>query len=213
MKNLLHTFICGLIVLLATQSCAPVFSELQSARMTGAGQVELTPHYSSTSVADGGDSEGIQNHLGLQLAVGVSPKVDLRFRYENIWLKGDGVTDGLSLIAFGPKLSLIPDQLALYAPIGTAVGDGITDSWQFQPTVFVTLPVVPQKLDFTVAPKMVVSFCDDCNSYFAFNTGLAISSNITRWAFRPEFGLLFGEDGGTASHLSFGISFNVSRPK
>lgn len=213
MKNLLNTIACGLIVLVGTQSCAPVFSELQSARMAGAGQVELTPHYSTTSVAEGGDSEGIQNHLGLQLAVGVSPKVDLRFRYENIWLKESGILDGLSLIGFGPKFSLIQDRLALYTPFGTAVGDGVTDSWQFQPTVFLTLPVVPQKLDFTVAPKLVVQFCDDCDSYFAFNTGLAISSDITRWAFRPEFGLLFGGDNSTASHFSFGISFNVSRPK
>ena len=213
MKNLLTILACGLLVLLCTQSCAPVFSDLQSARMAGEGRVELTPHYTSTSVAEGGESDGVQNHFGLQLATGITPKLDLRFRYENVWLKGDGIFDGLSIIGFGPKVSLIPDRLALYTPIGTAIGKEVTDSWEFQPTVLFTLPVVPQKMDFTIAPKYVMQLCKECNDFFAFNTGLSLSSDLTRWAFRPEFGMLFAEDKITSSQFSLGLSFYLGKHK
>lgn len=211
MKNQFVFCAIAIALLLLTQSCAPVFSELQSARMAGEGRVEMTPHFSSTSVAEDGDSDGVQNHFGLQLAVGASPKIDLRFRYENVWIKGDGIFDGVSLLGFGPKFSLIADRLALYTPIGTAIGEGITDSWQFQPTVFFTQPVLPNKIDFTIAPKYVIPFCKDCNQYFAFNTSVAISSDLSRWALRPEFGMLFAEDNSKATHISIGMSFFLGR--
>lgn len=211
MKNLL-CFISCLLILVYLQSCVPVFSELQSARLVGDGKVELTPHYSTVSFTEDGETEGLQNHLGLQLAYGLSPKVDLRVRYENVWFKGDGVGDGISIIGFGPKFSIVQDKLALYAPFGTGIAEGLEDAWEFQPTLFLTLPVIPQKLDFTISPKYIFTFCDECEDFLAFNAGLSIGSDVTKWAIRPEYGILLNPgESGHASHFSIGASIVLSK--
>src|SRR5690606_16090129 len=174
---------------LGLAGCSPVFSDLQSARTVGQGRVELTPHYTSASVSDGESSEGIQRHVGLQAAIGITPRFDIRLRYENVWLNDTGFGDGISLLAIGPKVSLLENHIALSVPIGRALGEGTLESWQIHPTLILTLPAVPDKLDVTLAPKYLVSLCSDCENYIAVNMGLAISSNLRKWAIRPEFGL------------------------
>lgn len=218
MKNLLFNYASVLIVLVAlisSQSCAPVFSEMQTARLAGAKHIELTPYYSSTATGNKNedvDYTTVQKHLGLQVAYGLLPEVDIRFRYENIWESGGKFGDGISLIGFGPKVSFIKDKLAMSLPIGTAVGDGVTDSWQFQPSLLGTLPVIKDKIDFTVAPKFVVQFCDECDNFFAVNTGLSFSKDLSKWALRTEYGRLFyGKEQGGASHFSVGFSVNLGK--
>lgn len=211
MKNFICLISC-LLIFTFMQSCVPVFSELQSARLVGDGNVELTPHYSSVSFSEDGDTETIQNELGLQLAYGLSPKVDLRIRYENLWLKGDGVADGISIIGFGPKFSIVQDKLAVYAPFGTAIAEDVENAWEFQPTLFLTVPVIPQKLDFTISPKYIFTFCEDCEDFLAFNAGLSISSDLAKWAIRPEYGILLNPgESGHASHFSIGASLVLSK--
>jgi hypothetical protein len=60
-------------------SCfAPVFSELQSARLAGPGNAEITPSYSRVE----GESEHVQDHFGIQAGVGIRKWLDFRIRYE-----------------------------------------------------------------------------------------------------------------------------------
>lgn len=189
------------------QSCAPVFSELQSARTVGKNRVELTPSYTSASITDEGETGGVQNELGIQAAIGLTPKFDLRLRYEYIWPKGDGFGDGVSVIGFGPKISLLENKIALSLLGGTAFGGDIEDAWEFQPSLLFTLPAVENKLDITLAPKYIFTFCEECEDFAAINLGLAFSSDLSKWAIRPEYGLLY--DIGEAGHVgqfSIGIS-------
>jgi hypothetical protein len=215
MKNQIVLCVAALMVLVLAQSCAPVFSEMQTARLAGEKQVELTPFFTSTSTgnkSEGIDNESVQTHLGLQVAYGVSPVVDFRFRFESVSANVAEQGDDIGVIGFGPKFSLIKDRLALSTIFGTPLGKGISNSWQFQPSLIGTLPVIKDKIDFTVAPKAVISICDDCENYFAVNTGLSFSSNLNKWALRTEYGRLFyGEDEGRASHFSVGFTVNLGR--
>lgn len=195
--------------------CAPVFSELQSARTVGKKNIELSPHYSSTSFSSDGNTDGVQNHLGLQIGYGLSDKFDIRARYERIWLKdmGDadgGLGEGVDIFAIGPKYSLVRDRLSVSAPVGRAFGSDYSDSWQLHPTVLWTTPIKPDKFEITLAPKYLITFCEDCDDYVAVNLGLAISDDLNTWAIRPEYGLLYnpGED-GHYGQFSIGFSYII----
>jgi hypothetical protein len=194
------------------QGCAPVFSELQSARLVGKGNLELTPAYSTVSVSGDGETEGLQNEIALHAAYGLSSKIDFRMRYHYIWLKGDDFGNNANILAFGPKISLLENKIALSLPVGTAFGDDITDAWEFQPSLLFTLPAVEDKLDVTLAPKYIFTFCEECDDYFAINFGLAISTDLSSWAIRPEYGLLyeFGEE-GHIGQFSIGISKTIGK--
>ena len=207
MKQNLTIAIPMIMLLILIQSCITPYSELQSARLVGKNNVELTPAYTTTSFTSDGETDGIQNHVGLHAAFGLSQKMDLRLRYEYLWAKGDEFGNGVSVIGLGPKLSLVENRIALSLPVGTAFGQDITDQWQVQPSVLFTLPAIPDKLDITFAPKYILTFCEDCDDFVAFNLSLAISNNVSSWAIRPEYGLLYdlGES-GHASQFSIGIS-------
>ncbi len=188
-------------------SCAPPFSEMQSARLVGKNNFEITPGFSSVSFSNAGESKGLQNHLGMQLAYGISENVDLRLRFEHIWLKDNSYST--QVIGLGPKISLKKDRMALYAPIGLALGN--KDSWEFHPTMLFTLPLSPKKVDFNPSFKYLVMLCKDCQNAMAVNAGFAFSSDLTKWAIRPEYGLLFNPNkGGHYGHFSIGVSLNVS---
>lgn len=188
---------------LLLQNCAPVFSELQGARMAGKGNIELTPHYSTVNYAEEGESDKMQEQMGLQAAFGITPSLDIRAKYEYIWV-GD---ENISAIGIGPKFSLLSDRIAFSLPVGRALGEGSTDTWQLHPTLLLTLPLKKDIIDINVSSKYLHSFCEDCEGLVAFNMGFAISSDLNEWAIRPEYGLLYNPgEIGHFSQFSLGIS-------
>jgi hypothetical protein len=200
------------VIALSLSSCAPVFSELQSARTLGQGNIEATPSFSTVSFSHEGESEGVQNHIGLQLAYGITPGIDLRFRYEHIWFKDSDADQTYNVIGLGPKFSLLENNIAFYVPVGRAVGEYTSDTWQMHPTMLFTYPALNNKLDITFASKYLIAFCEDCENLVALNLGLAISEDVTRWAVRPEFGMLFNPgESGHFWHLSLGFTYGISR--
>ena len=188
--------ILALVVLTTVQSCVPVFSDLQSARTVGAGQVELTPF--------GTFNEG-QNEFGANIAIGLSPNIDLRARYEYVSL-GEG--EGTGVFGIGPKFGIIPGRIAAFLPVGNALNEEYSANWQIQPTMLLTQPIVPDKLEATLSPKYLVYFCDSCGGLFATNVGLAWGTDLNKWAIRAEYGRAFSD--GSVGQFSLGFSFNVN---
>jgi hypothetical protein len=185
-------------------SCVPVFSDLQSARTVGKGQFEVTPYYTNT----GSDSENDgASHLGANLAFGVSDKVDLRGRFERNWLNGSDDT-GITVIGFGPKVSLLENRIAAFLPVGAGFANELDATWQMHPTMLFTFPFAKEKLEATVAPKYIIGLCDGCGGNFASNFGLGYSSNFKLWAVRAEYGRILQEEG--VGQFSLGFSFNVN---
>lgn len=209
----IHLLIAA-IVIATLPHCAPVFSELQSARTVGKNRFEFTPSYSTVSITSDNETDGVQNHLGLRAAYGITPRTDIRMMYERVWFKDelvDGFEEdfrGVDVIGIGPKFSLLENILAVSLPVGRALGEDSKDSWQFHPTVLLTLPAVPDKVDITLAPKYLFTFCEDCDDLIAVNLGLAFSSDLSRWAIRPEYGMLFNPgEKGRFGQFSIGLSY------
>lgn len=196
-----------LLISILNQSCAPVFSELQSARTVGDNRFEFTPSFSTVSFSENGESDGVQDHFGIQTAYGITDKIDIRARYERIWIKGSELMDGTSIIGVGPKLSLMENKIAFSLPIGRALGEGSSDSWQTHPTFLFTLPAVQDKVDLTLTPKYLMQFCEDCENLIAVNLGASLSKDLRSWAIRPEYGMLFNP-GEPGFYGQFSIGFS-----
>jgi hypothetical protein len=197
----------ALVLGVIVSGCAPVFSDLQSAKLVGRGKVEVTPGFSSVSFSGPEDSGHVQNHVGVQVAAGVHDKIDLRVRYERVEVE-DG--PGVNVLGFGPKIQVVKDHVAVYVPVGLAFGGGIESgkSWAVHPTLLLTGQVHPS-VELNGSAKYLVPLNEEGgDNLVAFNVGLGLGPAQGRWAIRPEFGMLFnpGEEG----HFNqFSIGFSI----
>ena len=187
-------------------ACAPVFSDLQSARMLPRGDVEITPQGTSTWFSDPDESEHVQNHVGLQVGVGVSDRAEVRVRYERI----DLADDGANLVAAGPKVGLVPDRLALHLPIAVAFGgggDGDRSSfWAAQPALIATFPV-SDFVELSPSVKYTIPINDeDGFRGLALNLGLGFGRRDGMLVVRPEAGVMFAPDDVRYYQASVGLS-------
>ncbi len=188
-----------LSVLVILAGCAAPFSDLQSAKLAGKGKTEAIPSFSAVSSDDGeGQQRRVQTHYGIQAAYGVSDVADFRLRFEYIALEKDG-EDPFNAIAFGPKIRLAEGVLALNLPFGFALHDGIdvSKTWQFHPTLIFT-PLSAGQFEVNTSAKALIPLNrEDSEVLIAFNVGVGLSTDIEKWAIRPEFGILLnpGEDG------------------
>ncbi len=202
MTRSIWTLGCALLV----AGCAPVFSDLQSARLVGRGRVELTPSASSLSFADDEGSDHVENHYGLQLATGIAPRVDLRARYER--------APGVNVVGFGPKLALVKDTLAFALPVGFAFGEDIDsgETWEAHPTLLATWRAA-KGAEFSVSGKILLPLSgDERETLYAVNLGLGLGRDVARWAIRPEVGFLWNPgESGHYTHLSLGFSYALGK--
>jgi hypothetical protein len=190
-------------LVIATYSCAPVFSTLQSAKMVGKGNFEVAPHFTTTSSTSDGETDHVQNHYGFQLGYGISDRFDVSARYEYITMAN------ANIFGIGPKASLVKDRIAAYLPVGFAFGGDIGGIQEFevQPTVLFTLPV-GQYIEINPSVKSIIG--DDF--YMAFNLGLGLSSDFNKYAIRPEYGMLFNPgEKGHLGQFSIGLSFKLTK--
>lgn len=195
--------------------CAPVFSELQSAKLVGPGHLEVTPSFSSVSFSSEGESEHIQNHYGIQAGIGINRQMDLRLRYERVSvdlqdMDGDE-SFGVNVLGFGPKFSLVKDMVAVYVPIGFAFGEDIevSETWQIHPTLLITLPI-SKYFEFNPSAKVLIPLKGEQDTLVAFNLGTAFSTNLEKWAIRPEIGFLYNPgESGHFMHFSIGFTYFI----
>ena len=194
-------------------ACAPAFSEMQSAKTVGKGNVEITPHYSSVHFSNDGETNKMQNNFGIQATVGLSDRVDLRFRYEHARLDIEGLESGggINEMRIGPKMSLLKDRVALSFPVGLAFGNDIevSETFGIYPTLLLTAPVNEQ-LEINGSAKVMIPIGNDSDVLTAYTFGPGFSTNLARWAIRPEIGILLnpGEDG---AFLNYGIGLSLYR--
>lgn len=203
----------GPLLALAAPACAPVFSDLQSAKLVDKGHVEVTPSYSRVGLSVPDEDEGhIQDEFGVQMGVGVSDAVELRGRFAHVQVANDGPS--VEVVGVGPKVRLVKDRLAFYVPIGRAFGDegegaDFGETWQVHPTLLFTLPA-NRNFEVNASAKYLIPLNggEESENLLAFNLGFGVGADVDKFAVRPEFGVLFnpGEDGHWY-HFSLGFSF------
>ena len=208
LRNVMVVFALAGMLAFVTGCVAP-FSDLQSARLLGKGNIEVTPSYTSVSMSDEGTTQHVQNHYGAQIGFGLAEFMDFRLRFEHISATIDTESVSANVLGFGPKFRLAKNWLAFYVPIGFAFGGDVEnggDSWQVHPTMLATLPI-SKFLEINPSAKVMIPFKSAAGDVaYAFNLGLAISSDVTKWAIRPEIGICTSFSGGSFMQFSIGVS-------
>lgn len=206
--TILFTLACTLAFL---TGCVAPFSDIQSAKLLGKGNVEVTPSYSTVSMTSDGETEHVQNHLGVQAGIGLLEFMDLRVRYERITGNFDEEDSfGVNVFGFGPKFRLAKNWLALYVPVGFAFGEDIEvgETWQVHPTLLATFPF-GKSFELNPSAKVMIPFKkSELDTLYAFNLGAAISTDVSKWAIRPEVGICTNFEGGHFMHFSIGLSLS-----
>ena len=190
---------CGSVLAVG---CAPVFSDLQSAKLVGRDRVEITPSYSSVS-SSGEDGGHVQNELGLQMATGLARSLDLRARYVRV--------EGVNVVGFGPKVGVVKDKVALALPVGFAFGEDVdsAESWAIHPTLLLTAPV-NRRVELNASTKALIPFSEG-DTLVAFNLGAGFG-DLERWALRTEVGMLFNPgESGHFTQVSVGFTYFAGR--
>jgi hypothetical protein len=189
--------------LIAGQGCAPMFSD---ARLVGRGQTEVTASLTPTGASVLGDSRYLMNDYRIQALHGVADRVDLGAGYARLQMTKGGA--GAHAFGFGPKVSIVPDRVAVATRVGFLFGDEVpaAQSWHMEPTVLFTVPI-SDAIDLNPSVRLLVPFCEGCETLFGFNVGVAISPGSRRLKLRPEMGLLFSpRESGVVWTMGIGLS-------
>lgn len=67
---------------------------------------------------------------------------------------------------------------------------------------------IGKSFEINPSAKIMIPFDSDIGTLYAFNLGLAISTDVSKWAIRPEFGICTDFTGGHFMH--FGVGLTVS---
>lgn len=191
------------VILALPLGCVPYVADHQSARLLPEGALEVTPSFSHVSFSSEGEREHVQTHFGARIAYGLNSQVELRGIFEHVAIEDDGGSEssGTNILGFGPKIGLVPDRVALYVPLGIVVGGGVEsgESVTMLPTLLVNL-VTTSTFELTPSVKAFVPLSgEDRDLLLGFHLGAGLSSDLSRWAIRPEFGVVKnpGEEGTT----------------
>jgi hypothetical protein len=171
-------------------ACAPVFSELQSARLVGVGRTEITPAATANFHSGDGETSHIENHYGAQVATGISERTDIRVRYVR--------APGVNVVGVGPKVGLVKDRLAVAMPLGFAFGSDIETSktWQVHPTLLFT-QTLSRQAELNLSAKSLIRL-EGGDTQWGLDVGLGLGE-LEGWVVRPEVGILF--DPGEGGHF------------
>lgn len=192
------------------------FSNLQSARIPPQDKIQITPSYSYVNYTYESQTEKLADHFGIQIAKAASENSEFRLRYERIALdynddEGDlhlSMSGDYNFTSAAPKFSLAKNVLAFTCPIAIFWGEDVevSETVQLHPALILTLPM-SKNIEFNVCPKYIYFLEEGSEDFWTLNLGLGLSSDIERWAIRPEVSYLWFQNQGRHTAFSLGISF------
>lgn len=200
----------SLLTMLVLSGCVPVFSEMQSARITDPGRVEFTPTYSVVSYVDENEKERVVEHFGLQYARGSTDGRETRLRYDLIRGLADEDEPVIHRFQIGPKMTVHRDVVAVSVPFTLLFIGGLNPlrTLAIHPTLLTTIPVC-RGLEINPSAKVMVPLVAPNATAIALNLGLGVGNDLREWAWRPEVGIQFVPemDEGYFIHVGMGFTF------
>ena len=171
------------MILLISMNCAPITSDMQSAKTAGQGGIEITMNVGGL-LMDSDDemaqTEGsVQDNLGGSFAYGIRDNLDVRARFESIKVPSmEGLDDespSYSLMSFGMKYGILEDKLAFYLPysIYNTDQEGTDPANIIAPTLLYTA-AIGDAFEITPSVKYLIpigDIADDNDPGLAYNLG------------------------------------------
>lgn len=203
--------LCALAV---APACATTF---QDARLVPRGQAEVSAVYGPAYFSAMGHTAHVSNAFGAIATVGAAPRANIGIAYAHIRLAGaaaDVGPGGVNFLAFGPKIGIVPDRVALLLPVSFGFGNHVdtASSFELHPTVVFTKAATPH-LDINPSVSWLLPFCGGCSrKVIRVAMGVGIKTSDARIVARPEFGILFNPgEPGVFWLLGAGVSFRVGK--
>lgn len=190
-----------LFPMLLASCVAPINTTYESARMLGKGEIEVTGNYSHYSASSEGESDAVNNNFGVRLGYGINNKINLKLRYEGLISTYEDA-DMVNYLDIAPKFQIIEGKIAATLPLGLYF-TGDDSKFVISPKFMFTYPA-NDKFEVTLATKADIFPEDESNVYLGFNLGLGISSDLNRWAIRPEAGLMI-DPNESGVYWAFGV--------
>jgi hypothetical protein len=215
-----------LICIIMAGCFAPLNLNYDNAKTLDKGQIETQGSYSRYNAPnDSLSTTLINSNWGFSLGYGITDKYTIKLRYEYIKPssifknvfddKNYGDLFSLSYIEVNNKIRLSRESLSLSLPLGVYFynrsvsrgGFGLIMS--LDPRLYITFFSSSKYFDLTLIPKVHILLGTGAGGLFpGLSLGMGFSSNIDKWAIRPEIGY--------DSFLSFGIgatiNFNTIKP-
>lgn len=206
-------FFSFLITILVSGCFAPLNSVFDNATLPLKNELRISGSYSRYYDTDNDENSIIHlnNNQGFAITYGFTDRFNMSFRYEHLnlkyqyesesgWFDFDLSGDKVNYFGIASKIKLKKDKIALGIPVGIYFfeGDHIV---MLDPMLYTTFRI-SDKFEFNIIPKTHIGFGDNISFAPGASLGLGVSSNLNRWAFRPEIGY----DG----YLYFGVGMNVN---
>lgn len=201
----------GLLAAALFVSCfAPIHSTFESARMLDQGQISLRGSYSAYYGLSYPDDifGNTNNNLGLAIGYGNSDRFNMAFRFERLNTKVQAIElfnqeydfGNLSYVELSGKLQLRPDRIAVSLPMGMYFFRQGT-VFSLDPRLFLTFGG-RGNFDFSIIPNAQLLVGSGGIVIPGVIFGCGFSSDLDRWAIRPEFGF--------NGFLNFGVGMNYN---
>jgi len=209
-----------LISVLLVGCFAPLNLSYDSAKTLDKGQIEVQGAYSRYYAPnDSLPSTLINSNYGFSLGYGITKRYTLKFRYEYISPSSifKDVFDSkdynnlfsLSYFEINNKLQLAKENLAISLPLGayfynrSVLKGGLGLIMAFDPRLYITFFRSSKVFDLTIVPKAHILFGSGFGGLTpGLSVGMGFSSDLDKWAIRPEIGY--------DAFLSFGIGANIN---
>lgn len=201
-----------LLLFFIISSCvAPINTAFESAKLLNKGGVELQGSYSKYSLIDDVEESVEANaNYGVAIGYGVNDNYNIKLRYERLKSGfedfgidefGNELSDifDYNYIEFTNKFSLWKNRIAFSIPVAAYLNTEHS-FYQIDPRFFFTFGQ-GDYFEFTIIPKAHFIFTEN-ETYVnpALSFGLGLSSDLSKWAIRPEIGF--------DRYFVFGIGFS-----
>lgn len=220
------SFLFMVILFLMTQfSCSfiPVNNQYEKAGTLKKGNIEISGNATANSVISDDESENVNNNFGFRVGYGLSERFDLKLRYEHLMPTNDNSEDfnGADFISIVPKFALIPNKFSIMLPLSRyswkdSFNYTVTHESLFSiaPTLLYTFTSKNMKRDLSLGFKtdfLIGSDGEDESGAIipGITIGAGFSSDLNKWAVRPEIGATFL---GVGAFLNYGIGFQFIIP-
>jgi hypothetical protein len=210
------------LFLISCATVAPVNTSYERAATLGKGGLELAGSYTHYSFSGDGESAATNNNFGGKVGYGISDKMDLKLRYEKLVPVGlDDSKFKANYISVIPKYSIVNKKFAFLLPLSrynfkeeSEAGETFKDhNYSIAPQFIGTFTNKSNQADlsFSLKGDLIIGSEGSNEFLMGFSGGAGISSNLDKWAIRPEVGYLFkpGESGG---FWNMGVGLQVILP-
>ena len=206
-------------IILTFGSCVsimPVNNHYEKAGTLMKGNIELSGHVTKYDINAYERTETSNRNYGFRAGYGVTDHFDFKLRYEkSVYAKKpDGGVTGADYISFIPKLSVAPENFAIMVPFSIYFVRSEYDNTRQRTNVNSIAPqmiftLVNRKMQMDVSLSMKMDYMwesgyeSKTNMFLGANLGAGFSTDLKKWAIRPEIGI--STDDGDSKYISYGI--------